>query len=151
MEFRKQVGKLECYYHSSKLRRAKTDVYNQTSVQLWHEQREIRYLRKSSAYSHTSSSGGKSLAVPLFEAQSQYTTKAHRTYSQGSIAAGSISAATSSTSSSMSSSKGSHTVKTKEAKVEQSPESSKLVIFARPDKDASKGGVGGVEILVMES
>ncbi|RPB26492.1 hypothetical protein L211DRAFT_835327 [Terfezia boudieri ATCC MYA-4762] len=145
----KQVGKLECYYHSPKLRRAKTDVYDQTSVQLWHEQRAHPYLRKSSAYSSTSNSGRKSLAVP-FEAQSQYTTKAHRTYSQGSIAARSISAATSSTSSSVSSSKGSHTVKTKEAKIEQSPESSKLVIFARHAKSASKGETGGVEILVME-
>ena len=141
MEFRKQVGKLECYYHSSMLYRAKKDVYGQTSVQLWHEQRAHPYLRKFSTYSGTSSSG----------AQSQYTTRAHRTLSQGSIAAGSISAATSSTSSSISSSTGSHTVKTKEAKVEQSPESSKLVIFARPDKGASNGGVRGVEILVMES
>lgn len=154
MEFRKQVGKVECYYHSSKLHRAKMDVYDQTSVQLWHEKRAHAVLprsRQPSAYSSTSNSGGKSLLAPLFETQPQDTTRAFRTHSRNSVTAGSISATTSSTSSSMSSSKGSHTVKTQEAKVEQSPESSKLVIFARPDKGTSRGDVGSVEILVMES
>jgi len=149
MGFRKQVGKLECYYYSSKLHRAKMDVYGQTSVQLWHEQRTLTAAprsRQPSTYSSTTNSGGRSIAVPLLEAHAQEMIKVHRTYSRGSVAARS---ATSRTSSSTSSSKGSHTIRTQEAKVEQIPESSKLVIFARPEK--VKGGVGGVEILVMES